>query len=194
MQNEPDALLASPQLMRLLAHPLRLRIVGSLRIDGPATSAILARRLQTDSGQTSHHLRLLSRHAAVQEAPELGKGQRGRERWWKATHKSTLWTNLGVGNAEALMAVQRTARAFWDRTIETFFADVTRGRWSTEWQQTAASSDFVIRATPQRLEQLNAQIEQLVREFDLGDQTDAGASADTAKVLVVLHTYPFRTL
>ena len=70
--------------MRAMAHPLRMRILGSLRIDGPATSAMLARRLDTDSGQTSHHLRQLARFGFVVEAPELGKGSHGRERWWRA--------------------------------------------------------------------------------------------------------------
>src|ERR1700754_3119944 len=63
--------------MRAMAHPLRMKILGSLRIDGPATSAILARRLNTDSGQTSHHLRQLAKYGFVTEAPELHRG--GRE-------------------------------------------------------------------------------------------------------------------
>jgi DNA-binding transcriptional ArsR family regulator len=77
-------LLTETETLRAMAHPLRMRILGSLRADGPATSTILARRLGTDSGQTSHHLRLLGRYGFVVDAPELGRGPRGRERWWKA--------------------------------------------------------------------------------------------------------------
>ena len=31
--------------LKLLAHPLRVRIVGSLRADGPATATLLGERL-----------------------------------------------------------------------------------------------------------------------------------------------------
>ncbi|MFC7278760.1 helix-turn-helix domain-containing protein [Paractinoplanes rhizophilus] len=187
-----DPLVADAGMMRLLAHPLRMRIVGSLRVDGPATSAILARRLETDTGQTSHHLRLLARHGLVEEAPEHGKGTHGRERWWKAVHDSTLWSDLGVGGAEAQAAVQRTARAVWDRTIDAFFAQVAAQKWSEDWQRAAASSDYVLRTTPERLESLNAEIERLIREADIGDSTAADAASDAETVIVVLHSYPHR--
>ncbi|GAB1639869.1 helix-turn-helix domain-containing protein [Krasilnikovia sp. MM14-A1259] len=188
MEPLSNALVASPELMRLIAHPLRMRIVGSLRVDGAATSAILARRLGTDSGQTSHHLRLLARHGLVEEATERGKGAHGRERWWKAVHDSTLWASSGVGGAEAMTAVQRTARAIWDQTIDTFHQEVATQKWSAAWQRAAASSDYVIRTTPERLERLCLDIERLIRESDLGDTTEA----DAEKVLVVLHAHPHR--
>jgi hypothetical protein len=183
-----NPLVADAGMMRLLAHPLRMRIVGSLRVDGPATSAILARRLATDTGQTSHHLRLLARYGLVEEAPEHGKGTHGRERWWKAVHDATLWSDLGVGGAETQTMVQRTARAIWDQLIESFFAQVAARKWSDEWRRVAASSDYVIRTTPDRLERLNAEIERLIREADLGET--GGPSAE--KVLFVLHSYPHR--
>ncbi|BFU43949.1 helix-turn-helix domain-containing protein [Krasilnikovia sp. MM14-A1004] len=188
MEPSTNALVASPELMRLIAHPLRMRIVGSLRMDGAATSAILARRLGTDSGQTSHHLRLLARHGLVEEATELGKGAHGRERWWKAVHDSTFWASAGVGGAEAMMAVQKTARAVWDQAIDTFHEQVATQQWNAAWQQAAASSDYVVRTTPERLERLCTDIERLIREADIGDT----AEADAEKVLVVLHTYPHR--
>ena len=170
--------LTDAQMLRVMAHPLRMRIVGSLRLDGPATSAILARRLGTDSGQTSHHLRLLARHGYVEEAPELGRGSWGRERWWKAVHEETRFGGGEPAYAESFKAFERTARAIWDDAIEAFHA----GSWSPEWRRVAGSSDFVVRTTPERLEQLQAEIEQLIRSYDTGGE----------KVMVVLHTYPRR--
>ncbi|GIE97530.1 winged helix-turn-helix domain-containing protein [Paractinoplanes rishiriensis] len=178
-----ETLLADAAMMRLLAHPLRMRILGSLRVDGPATSAILARRLATDTGQTSHHLRLLARHGLVADAPE--QHRRGRERWWKAVHDSTVWSDLGVGGADTMRAVQHAARQVYDQAIDTYHAEVARQEWSAGWQRVAASSDYVIRTTPERLDRLCADIERLVR--GAGEE-----AADTEKVLVVLHTYPLR--
>ena len=185
--------LTEVEALRALAHPLRMRILGSLRIDGPATSAILARRLETDSGQTSHHLRLLDRYGFVREAPELGKGARGRERWWKAVHDSTSWSenpdDLGPGGEEVVNALDRAARRVWDQVIEAYRAQVARQEWSPAWREAAGFGDVAIRTTPERLTALRTELRRVIDDHDLGDQP-----ADHAEtVVVVLQAYPYRT-
>jgi DNA-binding transcriptional ArsR family regulator len=39
--------------LKALAHPLRVRLLASLREAGPATATELAKRLATESGSTS---------------------------------------------------------------------------------------------------------------------------------------------
>jgi DNA-binding transcriptional ArsR family regulator len=75
------------EALRILAHPMRQRILRYLRQAGPATSTTLARDLGENSGIMSYHLRQLAEYGFVQEVP--GRGQ-GRERWWQATAKP-LW-------------------------------------------------------------------------------------------------------
>ena len=69
------------EALRVLAHPMRQRILRYLREAGPATSTTLASDLGENSGIMSYHLRQLAEHGFVQEVP--GRGQ-GRERWWQA--------------------------------------------------------------------------------------------------------------
>ncbi|MCM4077574.1 winged helix-turn-helix domain-containing protein [Paractinoplanes hotanensis] len=178
-----EVVLTDAAMMRAMAHPLRMHIVGSLRLDGPATSAILARRLGTDSGQTSHHLRLLARHGFVIEAPEQGRGTHGRERWWKAAHESTLWAD--DADAEELAAANRASRAVYDQVIDQFHAEAAHQRWSAEWLDAAATCDYVIRTTPNGLQRLRERIVEAIRE---ADAPEPGAET----VVVVLHTYPRR--
>ena len=45
--------------LRVLAHPLRSRLLSALRRGGPATATELAKTLGTNSGATSYHLRKL---------------------------------------------------------------------------------------------------------------------------------------
>jgi DNA-binding transcriptional ArsR family regulator len=52
---------------RLLAHPLRSRVVAHLRLHGGATSAELARALGTNTGATSYHLRVLAEAGLVED-------------------------------------------------------------------------------------------------------------------------------
>jgi DNA-binding transcriptional ArsR family regulator len=68
------------EALRVLAHPMRQRILRYLRQVGPATSTTLARELGENSGIMSYHLRQLGEYGFVQEV--TGRGQ-GRERWWQ---------------------------------------------------------------------------------------------------------------
>ena len=66
------------QLLRAMTHPLRLRLLGTLIKDGPATASELARRLGESSGATSYHLRILAKYVFIEDDAERN---RGRERW-----------------------------------------------------------------------------------------------------------------
>ena len=75
------------EALRVLAHPMRQRILRYLRQAGPATSTSLAKELGENSGIMSYHLRQLAEYGFVQEV--TGRGQ-GRERWWQAA-PGPLW-------------------------------------------------------------------------------------------------------
>ena len=67
--------------LRMLAHPLRSRLLAELRQHGAATTTSLAARLQTNSGATSYHLRKLAEVGVVEDN---GEGT-GRARIWTAS-------------------------------------------------------------------------------------------------------------
>src|SRR5215211_4630810 len=81
--------LEDPEALRALAHPLRGRLLVALRLDGPATASMLARRYDESSGATSYHLRVLARYGFVEDDPGHDGG---RERWWRAAHDFTTWS------------------------------------------------------------------------------------------------------
>lgn len=75
--------LRNPDALKALTHPRRRQILRRLSDHGPATSAILARALDLNTGATSYHLRELARHGLIAEATHRS---RGRERWWQPAH------------------------------------------------------------------------------------------------------------
>ncbi len=75
------------EAMRVLAHPMRQRILRYLRQAGPATSTTLAQAMGENSGIMSYHLRQLAEYGFVQEVPERGHG---KERWWQVAPEP-LW-------------------------------------------------------------------------------------------------------
>lgn len=178
--------------MRAMAHPLRMKILGSLRIDGPATSMILARRLATDSGQTSHHLRQLARYGFVVEAPELRKSPRSRERWWRAAHATTSWddlADLGPGGAEAVLALEEAAHRVWAQMLAQYRAQASRQEWEPAWIDAATFGDFPVRTTPDGLIALMGELRDVIARHDQGEQ----AGPDSETVMVLLHGFPRRS-
>ncbi|GAA2597437.1 helix-turn-helix domain-containing protein [Winogradskya consettensis] len=182
--------LSRADTLRAMAHPMRIEILGSLRVDGPATSARLARRLGTDSGQTSHHLRHLARYGFVVEAPDLGKGPRGRERWWRAGSRSTTWDpgadDATPGYAEAARAMGEAADEVWNRAIERYRAEAARLEWSAAWRKAATSGDFILRTTPAGLSGLWSDVAKAVEERAAEPEPEA------ENVVVIMHAFPRR--
>lgn len=76
--------------LRAVAHPLRMKLLGSLRTNGPSTASELGRTLGESSGSTSYHLRQLERFGFVVEDDVQPSG---RERRWKAAHEMTSFPN-----------------------------------------------------------------------------------------------------
>src|SRR5688500_3139681 len=92
-ENPHDRLVLGAETLRALTHPLRTRLLSSLRLHGPSTASQLAERLGVNSGATSYHLRQLADAGLVVEDAERGNA---RDRWWRAAHKRTYF-EIGAG-------------------------------------------------------------------------------------------------
>ncbi|UFQ15915.1 MULTISPECIES: ArsR/SmtB family transcription factor [Streptomyces] len=176
--------------LRGLAHPLRMRLLSSLRLDGPATASQLAARLGESSGATSYHLRRLAEYGFVEDDPERGKG---RERWWRSAHQGTRTDEHLIrdpdpevrGALNTLLHEYATQRA---QEVSTWIA--TRHEWSREWDEAADTSDFTLDLTPALAAELGDKVHELVESYRaLAPEAD---TPDVAKVRVHSHIFPTR--
>jgi DNA-binding transcriptional ArsR family regulator len=104
-----DAML-TPKALRGLVHPIRLRLLDLLQADGPATASGLGERIGQSSGVTSYHLRVLAEHGFIAEDEARGNG---RDRWWRAVHRTTSFTFRlpeDPGSAETLEEAEQYVR------------------------------------------------------------------------------------
>lgn len=146
-----------PQVLRGLAHPLRARLLGLLRLDGPSTASRLGERLGESSGATSYHLRQLAQYGFVAEVEGRGTG---RERWWQATHRSTSWEPDELiaqpGGLEAHEEMQRLQIELTGRQLRRW---AEHGRdFGPEWAAAAGLSDYAVRLTPQEARQMTDEV------------------------------------
>lgn len=149
--------------IRRLAHPLRSRLVGELRLNGPATATRLAERFRTNTGATSYHLRQLAEVGLVTEDP----GGRGRERWWRAAHDVTSWERDDfAGDPDAQAAadwlVSSYARNVADR-IDTWNRGV--GDESPQWRAAAQFSDYILRLDPDDLTAMLGELDEVINRY-----------------------------
>ena len=99
--------LTDPRALRAYAHPVRMRLMGLLRTEGPLTATRAADLLGESSGTCSFHLRQLAKYGLVEEA----EGGTGREKPWRATTTSTAWDTTGDRTPEMAAAASLLSRA-----------------------------------------------------------------------------------
>ncbi len=174
--------------LQLLGHPLRLRLLGMLRADGPSTASKLGTRLGESSGLASYHLRRLAEAGLIEEATELGSG---RDRWWRAVHSATRWFPSDfVGSAtgrKASAAFRREAMRWQEVALEQYL--VEEPEWDPAWVEIAGSNDALLHLTPAQGRELERRLLEVVDEFADAAQPD---QADAARLLVFIHLIPNR--
>lgn len=69
-----------------MAHPLRLRLIEELGLDGPLTATELAERVDESPSNLSWHLRQLAKHGYVEEVDAPG-----RRRPWRLRTLNHSW-------------------------------------------------------------------------------------------------------
>lgn len=174
------------RVLRALAHPMRNRIVGLLRIHGPQTATTLAGRLGVNTGATSYHLRQLDEAGLVEEDESRGNA---RDRWWKASHQGT-----DFDAASLLQTEPELTMGFLHGVGQTYAENMFRAinGWQTlepDWREATMLSDWAFHLTAEQAKALN---EDLIAVFDKY-RTDLTQPAPegTAKVTVQIQTFPW---
>jgi predicted transcriptional regulator len=153
--------LTDPRALRAYAHPVRLKLVGLLRTEGPLTATRAGELLGESSGTCSFHLRQLAKYGLVEEAG----GGTGREKPWRAT---TMFTDVpNVTDSPELAAAAGLVRSV---LAERYFERLQR--WldarpdePTEWQEAAQFSDWLVYLTADELAALGRQVRALLEPY-----------------------------
>jgi DNA-binding transcriptional ArsR family regulator len=195
LESADDAVHPDTAVLQSLAHPLRIRLLGLLRLHGPSTATKLATQVNESSGLTSYHLRHLASAGLVTDAePDDLAGIRqtgGRERWWKAVHRFTAVSDAPSGD-ETAAAVRddyvRTALAHYSGIAQRWLA--AAHTWPQEWRSTAGFSDLSLQLTPAESIRLQGEIAELVgryRRHEAGSTVEPDQAVVTAQFLVFPH-------
>jgi DNA-binding transcriptional ArsR family regulator len=173
--------------LRGLAHPLRVQILGMLRVDGSSTASRLAKRLDEDSGNVSWHLRQLAAHGFIAEDPQRGTK---RERWWQALHKYVELDPAAFHDDE----VRGPFAALQHEFLELGFrraAQYLTEDWSREWREATEMGHWWLRLTPQELTAVIAEVRATLDRYEV-DEPDSASHEGERDVFIQLQAFPFR--
>jgi DNA-binding transcriptional ArsR family regulator len=172
------------QAVKVLAHPLRSRLLSRLRTSGPATATDLAAALSTNTGATSYHLRKLE---SVGLVTDTGEGE-GKRRLWRAATDFHSWTNSAFRDDEdastALNWLQRDyVRQFAERAERWFDAAAD---WPAEWVDVLGLNDTFVTVTPEQMAELQQRMDVLLAEYRTAGEGEVRAR----RVSVYLYARP----
>lgn len=184
----PPDVVPDARALRGLAHPLRVRLLGLLRVDGPSTATKLAERTGVSSAAASYHLRSLGFHGFVVE-DDGPPDKHGRERWWRAAHRTTRVEDLPSDPEQVGVLVEylRAVARSHSQRVDGWLDAMTSA--PPQWQQPATLSNATLRLTPAQAQQLNDRLDALFGEYPRHEPGEDGPP-ESERVAVQWHLLP----
>lgn len=171
----------APDPYRVLAHPLRSRILAHLRLHGGSTSADLARALGTHTGATSYHVRVLE-EAGLVEDTGLGNA---KTRVWAL--RDTEDDDNTTGDALGFLDDDEADDARWlEHDYITHLSERAHAwvdeqdGWTYVWQDECRAFDAPVLVSEEQMSALRSELEALLARY-----RRAGAGTPGAKRVAV---------
>jgi DNA-binding transcriptional ArsR family regulator len=179
--------LTEAKALSALANPFRARMIDALKVDGPSTASALAARTGQAVGSASHHLKVLSEAGLVVEAPELAKDR--RERWWRLANRGTQWSAADLLDDPAALSAAREAEALGlRRQVERAREWMANAETTPEWLAVSFATQHWLKVTPDELNELAEQVNELFSNWSMRDIPDDGQEREP--VLVFARGFP----
>lgn len=169
-----DIEITDPQIMRALAHPVRLAILERLQRGGPATATQLAPDVGATPTVTSWHLRHLAGFGLVRDA---APGNDRRQRRWEAVASGFRFE--ASADEEGRAAASALAQQMFLR-----YGDLPK-RWITEvepglepeWRRLGGLANTRLTVTADELARIEDAIEQVIEPYVVRDSGDRPAGS-----------------
>ena len=172
--------------VKALTHPLRGKLLAQLRTYGPSTASRLADALAESSGSTSYHLRQLAAYGFVEELPDEGNG---RDRWWRARHRSTYFDTATFyadpAGREVVDELLMRQIGQQQRLLANHLAE--RPALDEEWQTAASLNDWGLHLSPAAVRELAEELNAVIARW-----RDTREEPDQPFVSVLLDVFPVR--
>ncbi|HEY2792792.1 MAG TPA: winged helix-turn-helix domain-containing protein, partial [Micromonosporaceae bacterium] len=167
-------------VLRALGSGVRQSILEMLS-RGPATSAMIAREMSSNTGVTSYHLRELGKAGLIEPDRQVG-----RSLYWRRSRADVIFDEAQVSQSPA------AARSAGDMMVARFNASLEhflrREDLEPEWHRSALLSQAAARLTPDELAEFAGEYLTLLKRWSARVSADPRARP----VRIALFAYPDR--
>ncbi|WP_194909554.1 ArsR/SmtB family transcription factor [Catenulispora rubra] len=148
-------------VIRAMAHPVRLELMGLIGREGRLTTADAARELGISHGLASHHLRQLAKYGFVEQT----EGKDNRERPWRLVFTSQRIQGAGT-DPEVADAADVLERISAEQAVAQFIDWQRRRRdWPEGWNEQAGLGRTNVYLTFEELAELSGAIDDLLLRY-----------------------------
>jgi DNA-binding transcriptional ArsR family regulator len=157
-----DLEITDPQVLRALAHPVRLGILERLQRHGPATATQLSEHVGASPSVVSWHLRHLAGFGLIKD---WDGATNKRERWWEAAHRGVRFTVPDTAEGQA--AARQLEGVFFAQyaSLPEQWLATDEPRLDLAWQRLAGLANTRIVVTRAELDALLDAIEKLTAPY-----------------------------
>lgn len=165
--------LSQPQVLRALAHPVRLRILEFLRSRESGTATQVSQACDESVASCSYHLRILAKYGFIEPAERSG----GREKPWRAVAVDTALDTRTLSPADQARAaaMAKASRRSIFETLERWAAELDQH--PHHWQGAAFNIGYGMRLTADELVALRKELAEVLDRYQA-----RGARPGTARV------------
>jgi DNA-binding transcriptional ArsR family regulator len=185
----PDERHLDARSLRGLAHPLRVRVVELLWLDGPATATGLAARLGESSGTLSWHLRQLAEHGFVEDDPTRGNR---RERWWRYVERPM---RVDAGQLREDPGLREPVAAYLSEVLNQTYvrmAGFLDQDWGRDWYDASTVAVSRFHLTPAQLAALTEELHAVVDRHRAAHPPEGERGPGEETVVVQFQAFPHR--
>jgi DNA-binding transcriptional ArsR family regulator len=179
--------ITDPQALRALAHPIRLKLLELLTVEGPASGRKLADRIGESTASISYHVGQLAKWGLVEPAPELAQG---RERPWRATSRGITWSAVGDGSPEFVAASRALREHFIAQRLAALDAyHRHQDDFDTVWQEASWVGEDIGYLDPDELVEAVERIKAVISEYTTAARTRKPGARQVAFFGYAVPTY-----
>lgn len=195
--SDPEKLEELLDRYRVIADSVRQQLLDVMHLDGPQSSAELRRKVPDSKGSLRWDLTRLEGAGFIENV-----GGSGPEALWRVVPGAVYVTEDLASHPRMAPAVQEVERVAIQRRsdrMRSWGLERHTRKWSARWSDSSISRDYLLRLTPEELDDLDSLIDdavRTVRERSQQRREAAGSQAATAKqeerVFVAVAAFPFR--
>jgi DNA-binding transcriptional ArsR family regulator len=175
--------LTDPVVLRALAHPLRLKLLGFIGLNGTLTATEAADGLKVTPAAASYHLRSLAKYGFIEDAG----GASWRERPWRLTSTGASFSWDSDSDDPANRTLTRVIYAEWLEHISRYQAQ--QQRYPAAVREASGGTEFVLFANTNEVIGVRQRIQEILEPFR--QRIDpANRPRDAVPMELLLFTHP----